>query len=51
MKSGNLSFLAPSGPLQACNRTALSLQSAAVGRIKVSKEMTRDGTGKITLKG
>jgi hypothetical protein len=23
MKSGNLNFLEPSGPLQACNRTAL----------------------------
>ena len=26
MKSGNLNFLEPSGPLQACNGTALSLQ-------------------------
>ena len=25
MKSGNLNFLEPSGPLQACNRTALPL--------------------------
>jgi len=25
MKSGNLNFLEPSGPLQACNGTALSL--------------------------
>jgi len=27
MKSGNLNFLEPSGPLQACNRTALPLPS------------------------
>jgi len=26
MKSGNLNFLEPSGPLQACNGTALPLQ-------------------------
>jgi hypothetical protein len=26
MKSGNLNFLEPSGPLQACNGTALTLR-------------------------
>jgi hypothetical protein len=29
MKSGNLNFLEPSGPLQACNVTALPLQTCA----------------------
>ena len=28
MKSGNLNFLEPSGPLQACNGTALSLHDS-----------------------
>jgi len=27
MKSGNLNFLEPSGPLQACNGTAVSLHN------------------------
>jgi len=27
MKSGNLNFLEPSGPLQACNETALRFKS------------------------
>jgi hypothetical protein len=27
MKSGNLNFLEPSGPLEACNGTALPLQT------------------------
>jgi len=26
MKSGKLNFLEPSGPLQACNRTALQME-------------------------
>jgi len=30
MKSGNLNFLEPSGPLQACKRTALPLVVVAV---------------------
>ena len=30
MKSGNLNFLEPSGPLQACNGTALPLPSYTV---------------------
>ena len=32
MKSGNLNFLEPSGPLQACNGTALPLQIYCGGR-------------------
>jgi len=37
MKSGNLNFLEPSGPLQACNRTALPfmLQQCFHERLKV----------------
>ena len=42
MKSGNLNFLEPSGPLQACNGTALPLPftklSAYQGRIKLFGE-------------
>jgi len=30
MKSGDLNFLEPSGPLQACNRTAYLLQCLAI---------------------
>ena len=33
MKSGNLNFLGPSGPLQACNGTAFTNQGKADGRI------------------
>jgi len=33
MKSGNLNFLEPSGPLQACNRTALLLSEGQAGEI------------------
>ena len=32
MKSGNVNFLEPSGPLQACNRTALPLPLLSVSR-------------------
>ena len=31
MKSGNLNFLEPSGPLQACNGIALPLQARHIG--------------------
>jgi len=31
MKSGSLNFLEPSGPLQACNGTALPLQQLGTG--------------------
>ena len=35
MKSGNLNILEPSGPLQACNGSALPLyKSALVGKIQ-----------------
>jgi hypothetical protein len=30
MKSGNLTFFEPSGPLQACNETALPLPNSAL---------------------
>jgi hypothetical protein len=33
MKSGNLNFLEPSGPLQACNGTALPLQKQAINAL------------------
>jgi hypothetical protein len=33
MKSGNLNFLEPSGPLQACNGTALSLPKGFCNRL------------------
>jgi hypothetical protein len=32
MKSGNLNFLEPSGPLQACNGTALAFTFLVAGR-------------------
>jgi len=35
MKSGNLNFLEPSGPLQACNRTALPLVLVIVYKIHI----------------
>ena len=34
MKSGNLNFLEPSGPLQACNGTDLPLPIGAIFRLK-----------------
>ena len=44
MKSGNLNFLEPSGPLQACNGTALPLpfsvkEEQDLGHITVGKEI------------
>ena len=33
MKSGNLNFLEPSGPLQACNGTDLPLLQATLGQM------------------
>jgi len=39
MKSGNLNFLEPSGPLQACNGTALPLYTPSYGQ-------TEDGSKK-----
>jgi len=38
MKSGNLNFLEPSGPLQACNGTALSfLPTVLHDKVEISK--------------
>jgi hypothetical protein len=39
MKSGNLNFLEPSGPLQACNGTALPLPFYEITLIKTVKQM------------
>ena len=35
-KSGNMNFLEPSGPLQACNETALPFYSKVMGEVQVS---------------
>ena len=35
MKSGNLNFLEPSGPLQACNRTALPFTYEVIHSIQI----------------
>jgi len=40
MKSGNLNFLEPSGPLQACNGTALALTKSSPTDNIVTKEPT-----------
>ena len=42
MKSGNLNFQEPSGPLQACNGTALPLPLPFKVK-ETEKEMTKDG--------
>jgi hypothetical protein len=39
MKSGNLTFLEPSGPLQACN--GIALQRVIKGKVKGGLEVTR----------
>jgi hypothetical protein len=38
MKSGNLNFLEPSGPLQACDGIALPFTSNKIGKCKVFEE-------------
>ena len=40
MKSGNLNFLEPSGPLQACNGTALPLPLPLQHTITITTEST-----------
>jgi hypothetical protein len=47
MKSQNLNFLEPSGPLQACNRTALHLPVCLLSHVFVNMEkIVRDLQGK-----
>ena len=44
LKSGNLDFLEPCGPLQACNGTALPLQRVAEGSFLAEEEATQRTT-------
>ena len=37
MKSGNLNFLEPSGPVQACNGTALPFSNSSANYVSVVK--------------
>ena len=43
MKSGNLKFLEPSGPLQACNGTALPLYGSSDNCIQPDDGLIRNG--------
>ena len=47
MKSGNLNFLEPSGPLQACNGTALpfAIDLDMTPFLLVSTDFSKDGSG------
>jgi hypothetical protein len=49
MKSGNLNFLEPSGPLQACNGTALPLPSDVKEKISLQKISTTIWKDNITM--
>jgi hypothetical protein len=44
MKSGNLNFLEPSGPLQACNGTALPLPLPVVAYTYTNTELPKAAT-------
>ena len=41
MKSGNLNFLEPSGPLQACNGTAFTLGNGTRKSEKIIKDLKK----------
>ena len=43
-KSGNLNFLEPSGPVQACNGTALPLRLDSVFQSKASRSVSQKGS-------
>ena len=45
MKSGNLNFLEPSGPLQACNGTALPYIQSNLITISISEVKVHPSTG------
>jgi len=45
MKSGNLNFLEPSGPIQACNGTALQHKGVGAGELKADRILGPEPVG------